>query len=123
MNFFKLATIVAFTFGIANTVQAFELGNSGLSLDNEIETKYNMDSEETTMSLESGMSYSYLALTASIDADFDIKNFINSEGNTYQGIDLGVDYTVNDWAVVAADTGLDMDNEVEPIVLSITFSF
>ena len=102
---------------------AFELGSTGISLDNEVETSWSVDNEEYGLTLESGITVPVWILSANVNADFDIKNWIEDEGDMYQGLDIGVDYNVNQWMMLEVDTGMDTDWEMEDVVLSATVKF
>ena len=41
----------------------------------------------------------------------------------YQGLDIGVDYSINQWMMLEVDTGMDTDWEMEDVVLSATVKF
>ena len=102
---------------------SFEIGSTGISLDNEVETSWSVDNEEYGLTLESGITVPVWILSANVNADFDIKNWIEDEGDMYQGLDIGVDYNVNQWMMLEVDTGMDTDWEMEDVVLSATVKF
>ena len=102
---------------------AFELGNTGISIDNEVESSWSVDNETYGLTLESGVTMPLWILEANVNADFNIKNWIEDEGDMYQGLDLGVDYNVTDFMKLEVDTGLDTDWEMEDVVFSATVSF
>ena len=102
---------------------AFELGNSGISIDNEVESSWSVDNETYGLTLESGVTMPLWILEANVNADFNIKNWIEDEGDMYQGLDLGVDYNVTDFMKLEVDTGLDTDWEMEDVIFSATVSF
>ena len=110
---------VGLTFGIATTANAFELGNTGISLPQEVEASYNVETQKSTIMFQSGVSYSMWGITASADADFDV---IETE---YKGLDFGIDYRhpAVPMALFEIDTGLDTDQKMEDIVLSVTLNF
>lgn len=116
-----LAFLAALAFAVP--ASAWELGN-GISLDNELEAKYAMDAETTSITLESGISVPVWILSANVNADFDLTNLgSNAKGDVYQGIDIGIDYSVSEHMVLEVDSGIDTNGDREDIVVSMTLSF
>ena len=105
--------------GIASNAHAFELGSTGISLPQQMEASYNVDDESTSLTFESGISYSMWGITANANADFDV---IETE---YMGLDFGLDYSHSaiPQVLFEIDTGLDTDQNMEDVVLSVTLSF
>lgn len=103
---------------------AIEIGNTGISVDNEIEAVWSVDNEDYDLTLESGVTVPVWIMSANVNADFDIEALIEDEGaDTYKGLDIGVDYSLTSFMMLEVDTGVDNDWEMEDIKLSATFSF
>ena len=104
---------------------AIEIGNTGISVDNEIEAVWSVDNEDYDLTLESGITVPVWILSANVNADFDIEALIEDHHNTdtYKGLDIGVDYSLTSFLMLEVDTGVDNDWEMEDIKLSATLSF
>tara|TARA_B100000212_G_C27251278_1_gene480352 strand:- start:242 stop:652 length:411 start_codon:yes stop_codon:yes gene_type:complete len=103
---------------------AIEIGNTGISVDNEIEAVWSVDNEDYDLTLESGVTVPVWIMSANVNADFDIEALIEDEGaDTYKGLDIGIDYSLTSFMMLEVDTGVDNDWEMEDIKLSATFSF
>ena len=123
MNKYLLALVTALMLPIS--AAAIEIGNTGISLDNEVEAVWSVDNEDYDLTLESGITVPVWILSANVNADFDIEALIEDHHNTdtYKGLDIGVDYSINQWMMLEVDTGMDTDWEMEDIVLSATVKF
>ena len=122
MNKYLLALVTALMLPLSAV--AIEIGNTGISVDNEIEAVWSVDNEDYDLTLESGVTVPVWIMSANINADFDIEALIEDEGaDTYKGLDIGVDYTLSSFLMLEVDTGVDNDWEMEDIKLSATFSF
>ena len=102
---------------------AFELGSTGISIDNSVEASWSVDNEDYDLTLESGVTVPIWVMSGNVNADFNIGNWIEDEGDMYQGLDIGLDYSINQWMMLEVDTGMDTDWEMEDIVLSATINF
>jgi len=122
MNKYLLALVTALMLPLSAV--AIEIGNTGISVDNEIEAVWSVDNEDYDLTLESGVTVPVWIMSANINADFDIEALIEDEGaDTYKGLDIGVDYTLSSFLMLEVDTGVDNDWEMEDIKLSATLSF
>tara|TARA_Y100000992_G_C21273909_1_gene498717 strand:- start:5297 stop:5668 length:372 start_codon:yes stop_codon:yes gene_type:complete len=123
MNKYLLALVTALMLPIS--AAAIEIGNTGISLDNEVEAVWSVDNEDYDLTLESGITVPVWILSANVNADFDIEALIEDHHNTdtYQGLDIGVDYSLTSFLMLEVDTGVDNDWEMEDIKLSATLSF
>ena len=122
MNKYLLALVTALMLPLSAV--AIEIGNTGISVDNEIEAVWSVDNEDYDLTLESGVTVPVWIMSANVNADFDIEALIVDEGaDTYKGLDIGVDYSLTSFLKLEVDTGVDNDWEMEDIKLSATFSF
>tara|TARA_Y100000996_G_scaffold415596_1_gene411603 strand:+ start:14265 stop:14636 length:372 start_codon:yes stop_codon:yes gene_type:complete len=123
MNKYLLALVTALMLPLS--AAAIEIGNTGISLDNEVEAVWSVDNEDYDLTLESGITVPVWILSANVNADFDIEALIEDHHNTdtYQGLDIGVDYSLTSFLMLEVDTGVDNDWEMEDIKLSATLSF
>ena len=122
MNKYLLALVTALMLPLSAV--AIEIGNTGISVDNEIEAVWSVDNEDYDLTLESGVTVPVWMMSANVNADFDIEALIEDEGaDTYKGLDIGVDYSLTSFMMLEVDTGVDNDWEMEDIKLSATFSF
>ena len=122
MNKYLLALVTALMLPLSAV--AIEIGNTGISVDNEIEAVWSVDNEDYDLTLESGVTVPVWIMNANINADFDIEALIEDEGaDTYKGLDIGVDYSLTSFLMLEVDTGVDNDWEMEDIKLSATLSF
>tara|TARA_E500000178_G_C16819610_1_gene660871 strand:- start:440 stop:808 length:369 start_codon:yes stop_codon:yes gene_type:complete len=122
MNKYLLALVTALMLPLSAV--AIEIGNTGISVDNEIEAVWSVDNEDYDLTLESGVTVPVWIMSANVNADFDIEALIEDEGaDTYKGLDIGVDYSLTSFLKLEVDTGVDNDWEMEDIKLSATFSF
>ena len=122
MNKYLLALVTALMLPIS--AAAIEIGNTGISLDNEVEAVWSVDNEDYDLTLESGVTVPVWIMNANVNADFDIEALIEDEGaDTYKGLDIGVDYSLTSFLMLEVDTGVDNDWEMEDIKLSATLSF
>jgi|TARA_B100001769_G_scaffold246422_1_gene216831 hypothetical protein len=122
MNKFLLALVAALMLPLSAV--AIEIGNTGVSVDNEVEAVWSIDNEDYDLTLESGVTVPVWIMSANVNADFDIEALIEDEGaDTYKGLDIGVDYSLTSFMMLEVDTGVDNDWEMEDIKLSATFSF
>jgi len=122
MNKYLLALVTALMLPLSAV--AIEIGNTGISVDNEIEAVWSVDNEDYDLTLESGVTVPVWIMSANVNADFDIEALIEDEGaDTYKGLDIGVDYTLSSFLMLEVDTGVDNDWEMEDIKLSATLSF
>ena len=122
MNKYLLALVTALMLPLSAV--AIEIGNTGISVDNEIEAVWSVDNEDYDLTLESGITVPVWILSANVNADFDIEALIEDEGaDTYKGLDIGVDYSLTSFLMLEVDTGVDNDWEMEDIKLSATLSF
>ena len=122
MNKFLLALVAALMLPLSAV--AIEIGNTGVSVDNEVEAVWSIDNEDYDLTLESGVTVPVWIMSANVNADFDIEALIKDEGaDTYKGLDIGVDYSLTSFMMLEVDTGVDNDWEMEDIKLSATFSF
>ena len=122
MNKYLLALVTALMLPLSAV--AIEIGNTGISVDNEIEAVWSVDNEDYDLTLESGVTVPVWIMNANVNADFDIEALIEGEGaDTYKGLDIGVDYSLTSFLMLEVDTGVDNDWEMEDIKLSATLSF
>ena len=122
MNKYLLALVTALMLPLSAV--AIEIGNTGISVDNEIEAVWSVDNEDYDLTLESGVTVPVSIMNANVNADFDIAALIEDEGaDTYKGLDIGVDYSLTSFLMLEVDTGVDNDWEMEDIKLSATLSF
>lgn len=122
MNKYLLALVTALMLPLSAV--AIEIGNTGISVDNEVEAVWSVDNEDYDLTLESGVTVPVWIMSANVNADFDIEALIEDEGaDTYKGLDIGVDYSLTSFLKLEVDTGVDNDWEMEDIKLSATFSF
>ena len=122
MNKYLLALVTALMLPLSAV--AIEIGNTGISVDNEIEAVWSVDNEDYDLTLESGVTVPVWIMNANVNADFDIEALIEDEGAyTYKGLDIGVDYSLTSFLMLEVDTGVDNDWEMEDIKLSATLSF
>ena len=122
MNKYLLALVTALMLPLS--AEAIEIGNTGISVDNEIEAVWSVDNEDYDLTLESGVTVPVWIMNANVNADFDIEALIEDEGaDTYKGLDIGVDYSLTSFLMLEVDTGVDNDWEMEDIKLSATLSF
>ena len=122
MNKYLLALVTALMLPLSAV--AIEIGNTGISVDNEIEAVWSVDNEDYDLTLESGVTVPVWIMSANVNADFDIEALIEDEGaDTYKGLDIGIDYSLTSFMMLEVDTGVDNDWEMEDIKLSATFSF
>ena len=123
MNKYLLALVTALMLPLSAV--AIEIGNTGISVDNEIEAVWSVDNEDYDLTLESGVTVPVWIMSANINADFDIEALIEDHHNTdtYKGLDISVDYNLTSFLMLELDTGIDNDWEREDIKLSATFSF
>ena len=123
MNKYLLALVTALMLPLSAV--AIEIGNTGISVDNEIEAVWSVDNEDYDLTLESGVTVPVWIMSANINADFDIEALIEDHHNTdtYKGLDIGVDYSLTSFLMLELDTGIDNDWEREDIKSSATFSF
>ena len=122
MNKYLLALVTALMLPLSAV--AIEIGNTGISVDNEIEAVWSVDNEDYDLTLESGVTVPVWIMSANINADFDIEALIEDEGaDTYKGLDIGIDYSLTSFMMLEVDTGVDNDWEMEDIKLSATLSF
>ena len=122
MNKYLLALVTALLLPLSAV--AIEIGNTGISVDNEIEAVWSVDNEDYDLTLESGVTVPVWIMNANVNADFDIEALIEDEGaDTYKGLDIGVDYSLTSFLMLEVDTGVDNDWEMEDIKLSATLSF
>ena len=122
MNKYLLALVTALMLPLSAV--AIEIGNTGISVDNEIEAVWSVDNEDYDLTLESGVTVPVWIMSANVNADFDIEALIKDEGaDTYKGLDIGIDYSLTSFMMLEVDTGVDNDWEMEDIKLSATFSF
>tara|TARA_S200000501_G_scaffold68060_1_gene59687 strand:+ start:366 stop:734 length:369 start_codon:yes stop_codon:yes gene_type:complete len=122
MNKYLLALVTALMLPLSAV--AIEIGNTGISVDNEVEAVWSVDNEDYDLTLESGVTVPVWIMSANVNADFDIEALIEDEGaDTYKGLDIGVDYSLTSFMMLEVDTGVDNDWEMEDIKLSATFSF
>ena len=122
MNKYLLALVTALMLPLSAV--AIEIGNTGISVDNEIEAVWSVDNEDYDLTLESGVTVPVWIMNANVNADFDIEALIEDEGaDTYKGLDIGVDYSLTSFLMLEVDTGVDNDWEMEDIKLSATFRF
>ena len=122
MNKYLLALVTALILPLSAV--AIEIGNTGISVDNEIEAVWSVDNEDYDLTLESGVTVPVWIMNANVNADFDIEALIEDEGAyTYKGLDIGVDYSLTSFLMLEVDTGVDNDWEMEDIKLSATLSF
>jgi len=122
MNKYLLALVTALMLPLSAV--AIEIGNTGISVDNEIEAVWSVDNEDYDLTLESGVTVPVWIMSANVNADFDIEALIEDEGaDTYKGLDIGVDYSLTSFMMLEVDTGVDNDWEMEDIKLSATLSF
>ena len=122
MNKYLLALVTALMLPLSAV--AIEIGNTGISVDNEIEAVWSVDNEDYDLTLESGVTVPVWIISANVNADFDIEALIEDEGaDTYKGLDIGIDYSLTSFMMLEVDTGVDNDWEMEDIKLSATFSF
>ena len=122
MNKYLLALVTALMLPLSAV--AIEIGNTGISVDNEIEAVWSVDNEDYDLTLESGVTVPVWIMNANVNAEFDIEALIEDEGaDTYKGLDIGVDYSLTSFLMLEVDTGVDNDWEMEDIKLSATLSF
>tara|TARA_A100001011_G_scaffold391708_2_gene477742 strand:- start:1306 stop:1671 length:366 start_codon:yes stop_codon:yes gene_type:complete len=119
----KYILTIALALAFAYPAGAWDLGN-GISIDNEIEAKYNLDTPATTLTMQSGVTLPMLGMDWTVDADFDLNALgSSSTADLYKGLDIGVDYDISNNLVLELDTGMDTDWAREDINLSMTLSF
>ena len=123
MNKYLLALVTALMLPIS--AAAIDMGNTGISLDNEVEAVWSVDNEDYDLTLESGITVPVWILSANVNADFDIEALIEDHHNTdtYKCFDIGVDYSITSFLMLDVDSGVDYDLEMEDIKLSATISF
>tara|TARA_B100000287_G_C20540306_1_gene744362 strand:- start:680 stop:1039 length:360 start_codon:yes stop_codon:yes gene_type:complete len=119
MKKFILATVAALFFALP--AQAIDLGF--MSLDNQVKAGYNVDTEVSSLTAQTGVTVPIWIMSASIDADMDLLAFGDSSKEMYQGIDIGLDLPLHDMLVLELDTGIDTDWNRENISLTATLSF
>ena len=72
MNKYLLALVTALMLPLSAV--AIEIGNTGISVDNEIEAVWSVDNEDYDLTLESGVTVPVWIMSANINADFDYIN-------------------------------------------------
>ena len=115
MNKYLLALVTALMLPLSAV--AIEIGNTGISVDNEIEAVWSVDNEDYDLTLESGVTVPVWIMSANVNADFDIEALIEDEGaDTYKGLDIGIDYSLTSFMMLEVDTGVDNDWEMEDTI-------
>ena len=74
MNKYLLALVTALMLPLSAV--AIEIGNTGISVDNEIEAVWSVDNEDYDLTLESGVTVPVWIMNANVNADFDIEELI-----------------------------------------------
>jgi hypothetical protein len=130
MNFFKLATLVAFSAGFAYTVNAAEIAPN-LNVNTDVKATYLVDAETTVAIVNPELSYtgvSGLELTAGTTLNLwenvGTTSDITDELNHLPVLEFGVKYALN--ANFGVETGFNYDLEAKnrgDIKLVATFSF
>jgi len=121
----KFAAITAAALLVsATSIQAAELGATGISLGATTTAEYNVDAENMTLELTPTVGYGLygMDLTASTDLMIYNDDFVFMDTNPT--LDFKVAYGVWDGLEVYAETGYDLEKEDRAdIVLGAAFSF
>ena len=121
----KFAAITAAALLVsATSIQAAELGATGISLGATTTAEYNVDAENMTLELTPTVGYGLygMDLTASTDLMIYNDDFVFMDTNPT--LDFKVAYGVWDGLEVYAETGYDLEKEDRTdIVLGAAFSF
>ena len=134
MNFFKLATLVAFSAGFAHTVSGEELAPklpSDFALNTEVKATYLVDASTTVATINPELSYTGLGslkltagTTLNLWENVGTTSDITDELNHLPVLEFGVKYALN--ANFGVETGFNYDLEAKnrgDIKLVATFSF
>lgn len=114
---------MALVASVCFALPAYAIDLGFMSLDNEIEAKYNVDTETSGLTAQTGVTVPLWMLSASVDADMDLLAIGDDSKEMYQGIDIGLDYQVHDNILLELDSGIDTDWNREDITVSATIKF
>jgi len=125
MKFAALATVAMIT---ATSVTAAEIGSTGISIGAELDNKYNVDTEDFTITLtpEVGYAWNGFDFTASTDLSV-LENDTVTFADEMPTLDFGVEYGIQLWmldATLYGETGYDLEMEdMADVEMGMKFSF
>ena len=130
MNFFKLATLVAFSAGFAYTVNAAEIAPN-LNVNTDVKATYLVDAETTVATINPEFSYTGLTAleltagtTLNLWENVGTTSDITDEFNHLPVLAFGATYTLTPKLDVAANMNYDLESTKRgDISLAATFSF
>jgi opacity protein-like surface antigen len=121
----KLAAITAATLlASATTIQAMDIGSTGISVGAKTVAEYNVDAENMTLEVTPSMTYSLYGTDVKLSSDLMVYNddFVFMDVNPI--LDFKVGYDVWDHAEVYVETGYDLELEDRiDVVVGMSFSF
>jgi opacity protein-like surface antigen len=121
----KLAAITAATLlASATTIQAMDIGSTGISVGATTVAEYNVDAENITLEVTPSMTYSLYGTDVKLSSDLMVYNddFVFMDVNPI--LDFKVGYDVWDHAEVYVETGYDLELEDRiDVVVGMSFSF
>ena len=120
----KYAALTAAALLTATSIQAAEIGATGISIGASATTEYNVDAENMTLEVTPSMGYELWGTELSVSTDLMIYNDEYVFWDEHPTIDFKVGYGIWDHAEVYVETGYDLELEdMSDVVLGATFSF
>ena len=125
----KIAAIAAAALITATAASAADIGNTGISLGAELDSRYNVDAEALTITLtpEVGYSIAGFGLSASTDLLLANNDGLTANKDKLPTLDFGAEYGLNMWGLGAtayAETGYDLEAEdMSDVEVGVKFKF
>ena len=125
MKFAALATVAMIT---ATSVTAAEIGATGISIGAELDNKYNVDTEDFTITLTPEVGYAWNGFDFSASTDLSVlENDTVTFADEMPTLDFGVEYGIQLWmldATLYGETGYDLELEdMADVEMGMRFSF
>lgn len=120
----KYAALTAAALLTATSIQAADIGATGISIGASATSEYNIDAENMTLELSPSMGYELWGTDLSVSTDLMIYNdeFVFMDVNPI--IDFKVGYGIMDNAEFYVETGYDLElDDMSDVVVGATFSF
>ena len=124
----KLAAITAAALLAASAASAADLGNTGISISAELDSRYNVDQEAFTMTMSPEIGYNLSGFALSLGTDVVIlQNDAIVLGDALPTINFGAKYGLTAWGLSSEayfETGYDLElDDMSDIEIGVKFSF
>ena len=118
----KIAAIAAAATIVATSASAIELGNTGVSLGGEFDTKYDTGAEEFAMEFVPKAGINRWGVDFEASTTFDVLGL--NEDDVFKGVDFEAGYTIGGTGLRAyGEIGTDADFEFGDATLGVSFEF